>query len=197
MLHKISEKEILKIIDSVPKEIKIVNDAKRVQVFKGKDAVENLKTRVDEKEIKNIMDTLLKNNTIIKTIVKGNDCTMSVQRSFKEDDTYIFMKESSMILNLMISLGAIAVVLGLAMYQMWPKSVRGYTIYVAYLMIAFLVFIMVLGVIRLILFCITFFSNPPGIWLFPNLFADVGFVESFIPVWSYHGVDVKPKKKDA
>jgi translocation protein SEC62 len=31
--------------------------------------------------------------------------------------------------------------------------------------------------------------TKPGVWLFPNLFADVGFIDSFIPVWGWHGVD--------
>jgi len=38
------------------------------------------------------------------------------------------------------------------------------------------------------------FAVPPGIWLFPNLFEDVGFFESFVPLWAWQKVP-KGKKK--
>ena len=52
--------------------------------------------------------------------------------------------------------------------------------------------LMVIAVIRLIFWVITIVAVPPGIWIFPNLFADVGFVESFIPLWAW---DEPPAKK--
>jgi hypothetical protein len=60
-----------------------------------------------------------------------------------------------------------------------------------YLSMAFfglIVLFFVMAIFRLILFAITMFSHPPGLWLFPNLFEDVGFVESFIPVWAWQEV---------
>ncbi|KAM0687964.1 Translocation protein S62 [Conglomerata obtusa] len=195
-MSQLSQKKLEKIIRSLPSQTLILNSTKRVQVFTGKDAATALAKHIPTEQIKTTMEQLIHNNTIIKTLVKEKACTISLQRSFKIEDSFIIVKEPSNLFNLILSLAAIGLVLMLAMYQMWPKSVRGYTVYVAYLMIAFLVFMMVLGVIRLIVFCFTFWSHPPGIWLFPNLFADVGFVDSFIPVWSYHGVDTLPKKND-
>ncbi|KAH0542446.1 hypothetical protein GP486_008641 [Trichoglossum hirsutum] len=51
-----------------------------------------------------------------------------------------------------------------------------------------------MSIFRLILFCITMFAVPPGIWLYPNLFEDVGFFDSFRPVWGWQE-DKKSKKK--
>lgn len=34
----------------------------------------------------------------------------------------------------------------------------------------------------------TVFTVPPGLWLYPNLFEDVGFFDSFRPVWGWQEV---------
>ena len=51
---------------------------------------------------------------------------------------------------------------------------------------------------RLILFLVTMFTNPPGLWLYPNLFEDVGFFDSFKPLWAWHEDEkaVKLRKKN-
>lgn len=33
-----------------------------------------------------------------------------------------------------------------------------------------------IAVVRLIFWCISLVALPPGVWIFPNLFEDVGFV---------------------
>jgi translocation protein SEC62 len=45
-----------------------------------------------------------------------------------------------------------------------------------------------MSIFRLILFCVTVFAAPPGLWLFPNLFEDVGFFDSFKPLWGWQEV---------
>ena len=77
---------------------------------------------------------------------------------------------------------------------MWPSNLKFLASYASYLCGAFIAFLLLLGVIRLIIFSITYFTHSPGIWLFPNLFADCGFVDSFIPLWCYHGENVKKEK---
>jgi translocation protein SEC62 len=53
------------------------------------------------------------------------------------------------------------------------------------LLLGFVGFIMGLGVIRAVLWLVLKLTIGRGGWLFPNLFADCGFIESFIPVWAY------------
>lgn len=57
--------------------------------------------------------------------------------------------------------------------------------YVSLLMMGFLAFLLILGVIRAVLWVLLILSIGRGGWLFPNLFADVGFFESFVPLWTY------------
>jgi len=62
-----------------------------------------------------------------------------------------------------------------------------------------------MAIFRLILFVITMFVAPPGLWLYPNLFEDVGFFDSFKPVWGWQETAedkkaakaAKKSKKDA
>ncbi|KAH8632161.1 hypothetical protein IG631_13844 [Alternaria alternata] len=53
-----------------------------------------------------------------------------------------------------------------------------------------------MAIVRLIIFMVTIFAVPPGLWLYPNLFEDVGFFDSFRPVWAWQETpeDVKAKK---
>lgn len=64
--------------------------------------------------------------------------------------------------------------------------------YLSVACLGFIGAIAVLAVVRLLLFMVTMFAVPPGIWLFPNLFEDVGFFESFVPLWAWQK---QPKKK--
>ncbi|KAJ7906265.1 translocation protein [Mycena leptocephala] len=52
-----------------------------------------------------------------------------------------------------------------------------------------------IAIVRLIFYIITIVVASPGIWIFPKLFADVGFVESFIPLWEWDLPKKKSKKK--
>ena len=58
----------------------------------------------------------------------------------------------------------------------------------------FLVFIIVLAIIKYILFVLMFIltAGKLKLWIFPNLTEDVGFFESFVPVYVY--TYDKPKK---
>ena len=58
----------------------------------------------------------------------------------------------------------------------------------------FLVFIIVLAIIKYILFVILFIvtGGKLKLWIFPNLTEDVGFFESFVPAYVY--TYDKPKK---
>jgi translocation protein SEC62 len=52
-----------------------------------------------------------------------------------------------------------------------------------------------MAIFRLILFVVTMFAAPPGLWLYPNLFEDVGFFDSFKPVWAWHEDELAIKKR--
>ncbi|KAI5290769.1 Translocation protein S62, partial [Ascosphaera aggregata] len=87
-------------------------------------------------------------------------------------------------------LGIIAVV----MFPLWPVKMRLGVWYLSMGAMGLLGLLFAMAIFRLILFCVTVFVVPPGLWLFPNLFEDVGFFESFIPVWGWQEAKKKKKK---
>lgn len=97
--------------------------------------------------------------------------------------------------QLMVIAGAalmVLVVLAGVMFPLWPMSLRIGVWYLSMAALGFVGLFFVIAIIRLILYIITWIAVSPGIWLFPNLFEDVGFVDSFIPLWSW---DIPPAKK--
>lgn len=91
--------------------------------------------------------------------------------------------------------GAIAVCL----FPLWPPEVRKGVYYLSVAAAGFLGVILGLAVVRFIVFCIiwTVTMGRHHLWLLPNLTEDVGFFQSFWPLYhyEYRGDDYKDKKK--
>lgn len=83
-----------------------------------------------------------------------------------------------------IGLGVLLVTLAGVMFPLWPALPRQGVYYISLLLIGFVGFILALGVVRAILWMLLKILLGKGGWLFPNLFADVGFFESFVPFWA-------------
>lgn len=69
--------------------------------------------------------------------------------------------------------------------------------YLSWAFLALLGLFFAMAIFRVILFGITYFAVAPGLWLFPNLWEDVSFVDSFKPVWAWHETAKKKKKKSS
>merc|ERR1711939_54821 len=84
------------------------------------------------------------------------------------------------------------------MFPLWPLVMRQGVWYVSMGCLGLLGLFFVMAIIRLILFAVTMFTHPPGLWLYPNLFEDVGFFDSFRPFWGWHETkeDIKRKKQE-
>jgi translocation protein SEC62 len=114
------------------------------------------------------------------------------QSQFSDDDYFAWFYENTQLQTILGGIGIVIVVFGAILFPLWPPVLRTGVWYLSMLALAFIAFIIVTAIVRLILFVITMFAIPPGIWLFPNLFADVGFFESFVPLWAWAK---KPKGK--
>lgn len=86
----------------------------------------------------------------------------------------------------------VAVILIGVLFPLWPPFMRLGAYYLSLLFFGLIGLFFAIAIVRLIFYIITVVVASPGIWIFPKLFADVGFVESFIPVWDW---DLPPKKK--
>jgi translocation protein SEC62 len=70
----------------------------------------------------------------------------------------------------------VALMLGAVMFPLWPPAMRLGVWYLSIAMLGLLGAFFGLAIIRLIFYIITVVIASPGIWIFPQLFADVGVV---------------------
>ena len=110
------------------------------------------------------------------------------------NDAYVWLYDPTpwyyYIAGAAIVLGIIAVCL----FPLWPMEMRQGVYYLSVAAAGFLVFIIVLAIIKYIIFALVFIftTGKLKLWIFPNLTEDVGFFESFWPVYVY--TYDKPKK---
>ncbi|XP_076364988.1 translocation protein SEC62-like [Tachypleus tridentatus] len=94
----------------------------------------------------------------------------------------------------LLVLGAVA----LCLFPLWPRVVRHYIYYLSIVAAGFLVVIIGLAVIRMVVFVIIWLLTfgKHHLWLLPNLTEDVGFFESFWPLYQYQYKGEKQKQDD-
>lgn len=62
------------------------------------------------------------------------------------------------------------------MFPLWPPIMRLGVWYLSMGVLGLVGLFFAIAIVRLIIWCITIVVLRPGIWIFPNLFEDVGFV---------------------
>ncbi|KAK7208560.1 translocation protein Sec62-domain-containing protein [Myxozyma melibiosi] len=87
-----------------------------------------------------------------------------------------------------------AVIFAVVLFPLWPPILRLGVWYLSVGALGLLGLFFAMAIFRLILFGITYFVVSPGLWIFPNLFEDVGFFDSFKPLYAWNE-EKKPKKK--
>ncbi|KAK9351220.1 translocation protein Sec62-domain-containing protein [Lipomyces doorenjongii] len=88
-----------------------------------------------------------------------------------------------------------AAIFAVVLFPLWPPILRLGVWYLSMGMLGLLAAFFAMSIVRLILFGVTYFVAHPGLWIFPNLFEDVGFVDSFIPLYAWNVEQEKKKKK--
>jgi translocation protein SEC62 len=101
---------------------------------------------------------------------------------------YVWLYEGPQWKQKAMAVGVLALIMAVVMFPLWPIMLRRGVWYLSVGMMGLLGLFFAMAIFRLILFCVTVFTVPPGLWLFPNLFEDVGFVDSFIPLWGWQEV---------
>ncbi|XP_078615718.1 translocation protein SEC62-like isoform X2 [Branchiostoma floridae x Branchiostoma japonicum] len=97
-------------------------------------------------------------------------------------------------LGLALVVAAVVVVL----FPLWPYEARQGVYYLSLAAAFFIGFILFLAVVRLILFCLIWAGTGGHhhFWFLPNLTADVGFLDSFRPLYLYEYKGPDKDKKD-
>ncbi|RKF58337.1 Translocation protein SEC62 [Erysiphe neolycopersici] len=117
------------------------------------------------------------------------------QQECREDLHFVWLYEGPQIKQKLYATGAIASVFIIVMFPLWPIKLRLGVWYLSMGMLVLIGLFFAMAIFRLILFIVTMFAVPPGLWLYPNLFEDVGFFDSFRPVWGWQKEKKKKGKK--
>jgi translocation protein SEC62 len=186
-------------------------NGKRLDYFKGSSAIKALLSPAYEKT-KNVPKVASEPEAIaLLQNVNGYAFILRVQRggpsgstssspkvlqiiqeqAFLPDDYYAWFYEGSQWTTYVGGAGMVAVMLAGVMFPLWPPIMRLGVWYLSMGMLGLIGLFFAIAIVRLIFYIITIIVASPGIWIFPKLFADVGFVESFIPLWEWD----LPKKK--
>ena len=167
----------------------------RIQFFKGKHGVNALcRNNVSTTTIKDTMSReegnsdfqkLVDNQMIIRVVKQQDGKILQVQpqKIFNDQDYFVFTFSGSQTWNKLMGFGVLALIFIGVLYPVWPQFMRTGVYYLSTLVMGFIAIVLGLGVIRAILWLFLILIIGQGGWLFPNLFADVGIIESFFPLW--------------
>jgi len=91
----------------------------------------------------------------------------------------------------------VLVTIAVCLFPLWPPWMRLGVHYLSIAAAGFLVFIIALAVVKYIIFAILFALSAGKLkfWIFPNLTEDVGFLESFMPMYDYTYIGGNKGKK--
>ncbi|KAI7868688.1 translocation protein Sec62-domain-containing protein [Mucor mucedo] len=193
-----------------------VFNGKRFEYFKGKRGIEALLkenyAKVTSKgdtvpktrdEAFNILNDLGKYGFVLRVdrgeSIGGKGSPRLLQpnpvQEIKEDGYYMWIWEGSRFRLYAGAAALVATILAGVLFPLWPNFLR---MGVWYLSVAVLCLVGVffgIAIVRLILYVLTLPVLPRGFWLFPNLFEDVGIIDSFIPLYGFDPVKEKKTKK--
>ncbi|PVF97833.1 translocation protein [Serendipita vermifera] len=193
-----------------------VLDGKRVDYFKGSGAVKALLTPAyaklkntpkvtSEVEAKELLSQTIRHAFFLRvnkgdsitltsgqTKTKAKVLTINQMQLFDPEMHYAWFYEGSQWTTYLGGAIMVFVLLAGVMFPLWPPMFRQGVSYLSMGVLGLIGLFFIIAILRLIFWIITIVVAPPGIWIFPQLFADVGFVDSFIPLWDW---DIKKKKK--
>lgn len=108
--------------------------------------------------------------------------TLNQMQMFRAEDLYAWFYEGPMWTTYLGGIAMVAVLLAGVMFPLWPSILRLGVWYLSIGVLGLIGLFIVIAILRLIFYVITIIVAPPGIWVFPKLFADVGVVSpsSFI-----------------
>lgn len=129
-------------------------------------------------------------------VKKGSPCFLPLQQaSFEPDQYYIWFYKKSNPWDRLMGFGILIGVFTVVLFPLWPLFMRRGVWYLSMALLGFVCLIIVIAIVRLILYVLSIAVMPQGLWIFPNLFEDVGFFDSFKPFYAWEVAKVKKSKK--
>ena len=95
---------------------------------------------------------------------------------FVPTEYYAWFYEGSQLTTYVGGLAMVAIMLAGVMFPLWPPIMKLGVWYLRIGVLGLIGLFFAIAIVRLIFYVITIIVASPGIWIFPKLFADVGFV---------------------
>ncbi|KAJ3028929.1 UNVERIFIED_CONTAM: Translocation protein S62 [Siphonaria sp. JEL0065] len=173
-------------------------DGRRVDYFKGKHAVNALLRETYKKNPKRpTIETreaaeeqvteLLKQGFFIRAdkTPKSKSLTFQQHQVFSPDAYYVWVYEVHQWWAGLAGFGILGVIFAGVLFPLWPAFMRQGVYYLSLVALGLIGVFFGIAIVRLIIWVGLKVGTGRGGWLFPNLFADVGVIESFIPTWEW------------
>lgn len=172
----------------------ILNGIKRISLFKGIDAVKYLMNKKDllAADAKTVLSVLLDNHYIVRVRPSGDQHSLDISYEFNINHEYIWLKEGSKTPLILMSIGGLLICLTIAMFPIWPRSIKIGTGYLFYVLMGIIAFLFAITIIRSVVFAIVWLITRRSFWIFPNLYAECEIIESFIPLYEWSDEDNEP-----
>ncbi|KAI9346956.1 translocation protein Sec62-domain-containing protein [Obelidium mucronatum] len=171
-------------------------DGRRVDYFKGKHAVNALlrdpyKKNPKRPEIatreaaEEQVVELLKQGFFVRVdkAPKSKSLTFQQHQVFSQDAYYVWVYEVHQWWAKLAGFGILGVIFAGVLFPLWPAFMRQGVYYLSLVALGLIGVFFAIAILRLIIWLVLKVSTGRSGWLFPNLFADVGVIESFIPTW--------------
>lgn len=117
--------------------------------------------------------------------------------ALKDDEYYVWNFNPPNPYLILYTILALIVVFALILFPLWPVWMRRGVWYLSNLALGVISLFFALAIVRLVVYLITLVAMKDQLWVFPNLFADCGVLESFQPSyeWAVSGGSDKKKSK--
>ncbi|KAI0319234.1 translocation protein Sec62-domain-containing protein [Amylostereum chailletii] len=191
-----------------------VLNGKRIDYFKGKSAIKALLSPAyaklkgvpkvtSESEAQNLLHQIIPYAFYLRvdrgqpvgSASSPKHLQVNPMQLFKPDEYFAWFYDGPQWTTYLGGAVMVAVILAGVMFPLWPPIMRLGVWYLSIAVLGLIGLLLAIAVVRLIFYIITVLVASPGIWIFPRLFADVGFVDSFIPLWEWDMPKKKSKKK--
>lgn len=126
---------------------------------------------------------------------------ISPHQELNPEDYVVWFYEPVPLTTYLYGLIGLVSVFAVILFPLWPLFMRKGVWYLSMGVLGLIGAFFGLAIVRLIIYVITAVVLRPGLWIFPNLFEDLGVLDSFAPVYGWHGEDsmkmhrLKNKKK--
>lgn len=187
-----------KILRKLNTQEKIFRNSKRVQVVSAVDCIMALsKCNLNPQAVKDEIQKMLNEYKLVRIKMHEKDSQrvdIAISNTINPNDFYMWTEDKVDYQSMVVALSVVAFLFFLSMFRIWPFWLRSKLGYIKYLLGGLLCVILLITILRLIIFSITYFTHYPGLWIFPNINEDCGPIESFKPLYSWGNENVAPKK---